>query len=443
MTTSLGTEGVQRELHTVSRAEIRPQLPKSVVRTEIKELQVELQETLQTLQQDPVNLPDDEKMDEEKANMDELLKRGQELLQQTSEEEQREELQVMLLRLQSQYSAHRELKMRRFMQMEGPSSSHFEERTLEVSAQEMSAAGLSSSLSLTPSDYLLEINKVLLGMADNELLLNSSELSGGLYEDFPSQEDTLKVTAIHERQPDAIQEASHTEAAQIGDALAQLDAEWDRLNRMYSQRKGSFDRAVEEWGRFHCDLKEFSQWLTDAETLLSEGPDGQLDLESARQQQAELEDGLASHQAVLSGLNRTGKQIIGNLSSPDGSLLEDKLETVGQRWRAVQQRLSDRQRRLPGGDPALADLVRRREALAVWLEQAENAVASLPVSATDRNLKELKALAEEMDAQNEQLGWVNKHASQILASPRFEPSNQRAAFGKTAIHQSEVERGDQ
>lgn len=48
----------------------------------------------------------------------------------------------------------------------------------------------------------------------------------------------------------------------------------------------SFDRAVEEWGRFHCDLKEFSQWLTDAETLLSEGPDGQLDLESARQQQA-------------------------------------------------------------------------------------------------------------------------------------------------------------
>lgn len=37
-------------------------------------------------------------------------------------------------------------------------------------------------------------------MADNELLLNSSELSGGLYEDFSGQEDTLKVTlniAVH------------------------------------------------------------------------------------------------------------------------------------------------------------------------------------------------------------------------------------------------------
>lgn len=48
----------------------------------------------------------------------------------------------------------------------------------------------------SPSDYLVDINKVLLAMADNELLLNSSELSGGLYEDFSSQEDTLKVILI-------------------------------------------------------------------------------------------------------------------------------------------------------------------------------------------------------------------------------------------------------
>lgn len=60
-------------------------------------------------------------------------------------------------------------------------------------AQEMSSVERSSAPSLSPSDYLLEINKVLLAMADNELLLNSSELSGGLYEDFSSQEDTLKV----------------------------------------------------------------------------------------------------------------------------------------------------------------------------------------------------------------------------------------------------------
>lgn len=49
----------------------------------------------------------------------------------------------------------------------------------------------------------------------------------------------------------------------------------------------SFDRAVEEWRQFHCDMNDLNQWLTDTETLLSEsvGPDGQLDLNSARQHQ--------------------------------------------------------------------------------------------------------------------------------------------------------------
>lgn len=47
-----------------------------------------------------------------------------------------------------------------------------------------------------------------------------------------------QVAAIHERQPDAIRDSSPSEVAQIGDSLTQLNAEWDRLNRMYNQRKG-------------------------------------------------------------------------------------------------------------------------------------------------------------------------------------------------------------
>ncbi|MED6250449.1 hypothetical protein ATANTOWER_009517, partial [Ataeniobius toweri] len=191
-------------------------------------------------------------MDEEKASVEDLLRRGEELLQQTSDEAQREELTVMLLTLQSQYSAHRDLlTVRQFTISERSSSSQiFREQTSEFTAEEMFATGHSSTQMLTSSDYLLEINKVLLAMANNELLLNSSELNGGLYEDFSSQEDTLKtikdnleqlgeqVTGIHERQPEAMRDASADEVVQIGDNLTQLNAEWDRLNRMYNQRKG-------------------------------------------------------------------------------------------------------------------------------------------------------------------------------------------------------------
>lgn len=34
-----------------------------------------------------------------------------------------------------------------------------------------------------------------------------------------------------------------------------------------------------------------------------------------------------------------------------------------------------------------------------------------------------QAIANEMDAQNERLGWLNKHAPQILASPNVSPQS--------------------
>lgn len=46
-------------------------------------------------------------MDEEKTGVEDLMRRGEELLQQASDESQKEELRLLLLHLQSQYSAHR------------------------------------------------------------------------------------------------------------------------------------------------------------------------------------------------------------------------------------------------------------------------------------------------------------------------------------------------
>ncbi len=45
----------------------------------------------------------------------------------------------------------------------------------------------------------------------------------------------------------------------------------------------------------------------------------------------------------------------------------------------------------------------------------------------------LQALAEEMDAQNERLGWLNKHAPQILASPSVSPQSRDHHVGKLRV----------
>lgn len=47
-----------------------------------------------------------------------------------------------------------------------------------------------------PAEYLVEINKILLAVADAELLLNAPELHAGIYEDFSTQEDSLKVLGL-------------------------------------------------------------------------------------------------------------------------------------------------------------------------------------------------------------------------------------------------------
>ncbi|XP_073730912.1 utrophin isoform X3 [Misgurnus anguillicaudatus] len=394
----------------------------------------ELQGALKALdQQDHTHTTDDDRLDEEKAHVEEVLRRGEEVLLSVADEDRRMEIRRKLTLLQTRYKELHIIRTRVVV-----------EETIDSLSSPQRADSSPSppherSVSVSPSDYLLDINKVLLAMADIELLLNSSELSGGLFEDFSSQEDTLRsireslerlgeqVQVINEHQPDVIPEASRQEMTQISDALTQLNSEWDRVNRMFDQRKGCFDQAVEEWRQFHCEMNDLSQWLSDTEQILA---DGELDVQRARAQQQDLEEGLASHQSVMATLSRSGQHIIGQLSSPDSVLLQEKLDALRHRWIQVQRQVSDRQRRLTGEDPAVMEVIQRTDGLAQWLDQAEVAVATLPVSATDKSLKELKALTEEMDTQNETLSWLNKSGSQILSNSNLNPHDRDIHMNK-------------
>ncbi|XP_073795720.1 utrophin isoform X5 [Danio rerio] len=405
----------------------------------------ELQDAIRALeQQQKTHTADQHRLDEEKADVEELLRRGEELLPSVCDEDRRENIRSTLLLLHTRY---KDLDISRAPAVSESalefSSVPLQRSESSVSPQDQRSVCVSPSehrsVCASPSDYLLDINKVLLAMADNELLLNSSELSGGLFEDFSSQEDTLRsikqsldclgeqVQLIHELQPDVILEASRQETTQIADALTQLNSEWDRVNRMYSQRKGSFDGALEEWRRFHCDLTELSQWLSDTEQRLT---DGELDAEHTHTQQQDLEQGVSSQESVLLDLSRSGQHIISQVSSADGALLQEKLDTLRRRFTHVQRAVSERQRRLAGGDPAVVEVLQRTDALAQWLQHTERAVETLTVSATDTNLRELKCLMEQMDGQNESLSWLNKSGSQILSNCSLSAQDRDAHVSK-------------
>uniref|UniRef100_A0A8B9CHA1 Utrophin n=1 Tax=Anser brachyrhynchus TaxID=132585 RepID=A0A8B9CHA1_9AVES len=372
---------------------------------DLEKFESDLQNMLKVVEKHQELSEGDEKLDQERAHIEEVLQRGGQLLQQPMEDSKREKIRMQLLLLQTKYNNAITVQQR----LKG----HFATgvRTLPFSAE-----------------YLVEINKVLLAMADVELLLNAPELNTGVYEDFSTQEDALKnvkdtldklgdqIAVIHEKQPDVILEASGPEAIQIGDALTQLNAEWDRINRMYNDRKCCFDRAIEAWRQFHCDLNDLSQWITEAEGLLADahGPDGSLDLQTAGLHQQELEEGVSSHQTSVSALNRTGEGIIQKLSATDGSFLQEKLAGLNRRWKAITAEVMDRQQRLKGENQQLIDYRKKLDELRCWLENAENALDTRFTFNHEENLREIQVLNEEMEVQGDKLEWLNRTEPEVI-----------------------------
>ncbi|XP_025018944.1 utrophin isoform X2 [Python bivittatus] len=397
------------------------------------------------------------KLDEERAQIEEVLQKGEHLLQQLMEDNQREKIRLQLLLLQTKQSSVKELRslQRRqvaelspsFTQYQMEPESHLqwlsetdtclsgiqeaEEEKIKETPQRIQ--GPHSSVireSPFPAEYLVEINKILLVIADAELLLNAPELHSAIYEDFSTQEDSLKnikdmldkledqIAVIHEKQPDVILEASGPEAVQIEDSLTQLNAEWDRINRMYNDRKCCFDKSVEEWRQFHCDLNDLSQWLTEAEGLLAEGhsPDGSLDIEKAKIHQQELEEGISSHQVSFSALNRTGEEIIQKLSNTDGSFLKEKLAGLYKRWKTISVEIMERQQRLKGKNQQLMDFTQKLEEISCWVENVENSQDEKPSISHEENLQELMGLIKEMDIQGEKLKWLNRKEAEVFSS---------------------------
>ncbi|XP_068533103.1 utrophin isoform X3 [Anas acuta] len=425
---------------------------------DLEKFESDLQNMLKVVEKHQELSEGDEKLDQERAHIEEVLQRGGQLLQQPMEDGKREKIRMQLLLLQTKYNNVQECRtfQRRQVVELSPVFSHYkkdhdtlmkwldeteprmsglqgmedEQKLQAITVQQRLKGHFATGVRTLPfsAEYLVEINKVLLAMADVELLLNTPELNTGVYEDFSTQEDALKnvkdnldklgdqIAVIHEKQPDVILEASGPEAIQIGDALTQLNAEWDRINRMYNDRKCCFDRAIEAWRQFHCDLNDLSQWITEAEGLLADahGPDGSLDLQTAGLHQQELEEGVSSHQTSVSALNRTGEGIIQKLSATDGSFLQEKLAGLNRRWKAITAEVMDRQQRLKGENQQLIDYRKKLDELRCWLENAENALDTRFTFNHEENLRELQVLNEEMELQGDKLEWLNRTEPEVI-----------------------------
>uniref|UniRef100_A0A671DR93 Dystrophin n=1 Tax=Rhinolophus ferrumequinum TaxID=59479 RepID=A0A671DR93_RHIFE len=290
-------------------------------------------------------------------------------------------------------------------------------------------------ISYVPSTYVTEITHVSQALSEVEQLLNAPDLCAKDFEDLFKQEESLKnikdslqqitgrIDIIHNKKTAALQSAMPAERAKLQEALSQLDFQWEKVNKMYQDRQGRFDRSVEKWRRFHYDMKILNQWLTEAEQFLKKTQIPENWEHAKYKWYLKVRSSLFfKHTPHLQ------RQIIQQSSKTDASILQEKLGSLNLRWQEVCKQLAERKKRLEEQKNILSEFQRDLNEFVLWLEEVDS-ITSIPLEpGNEQQLKEkleqVKLLAEELPLRQGILKQLNETGGTVLVSAPISPEEQ-------------------
>uniref|UniRef100_H0VDU5 Dystrophin n=1 Tax=Cavia porcellus TaxID=10141 RepID=H0VDU5_CAVPO len=310
------------------------------------------------------------------------------------------------------------------------------EETMRVMTEDMP-----SEISYVPSAYMTEITHVSQALSEVEQILNAPELCAKDFEDLFKQEESLKnikdnlqqisgrIDLIHSKKMAALQSASPAERPKLQEALSQLDFQWEKVNKLYKDQQGRFDRSVEKWRRFHYDMKIFNQWLTEAEQFFKKTQIPE-NWEHAKYKWylKELQDGIGQRQTVVRILNATGEEIIQQSSKTDANILQEKLRSLNLRWQEICKQLTERKKRQEEQKNILSEFQRDLNEFVLWLEEVDN-ITCIPLELGNEQqltekLEQIKLLEEELPLRQGILKQLNETRGIALVSAPISPEEQ-------------------
>uniref|UniRef100_A0A803XLV7 Dystrophin n=1 Tax=Meleagris gallopavo TaxID=9103 RepID=A0A803XLV7_MELGA len=299
-----------------------------------------------------------------------------------------------------------------------------------------------------PSTYLAEILQLLQALSEVEERLNSPVLQAKDCEDLLKQEECLKnikdrlgrlqgqIDIIHSKKTPALQSATPRETANIQEKLTQLNSQWEKVNKMYRDRQARFDKSMEKWRLFHCEMKSFNEWLTETEEKLSRA---QIEAGDVGH---ELQDGIGRQQTVVKTLNVTGEEIIEQSSAADANVLKEQLGNLNTRWQEICRQLVEKKKRvtkettsstpeMPSSVvlevPALADFNKAWAELTDWLSRLDREIKAQRVTVGDLDdindmIIKQKAILQDLEQRRPQLDELITAAQNL----KNKTSNQEA-----------------
>ena len=261
------------------------------------------------------------------------------------------------------------------------------------SASSSSPSSLSSynQISLTPikletgsaSKFIARISKYREEILSISKLMESfAELNGPDYDNFNKQEAALKSVKeqLDKIKPKVEQIMSEKEKiliifeedGQVTKEIAKMWDEWWELKEKFMKRHRRWWKAREQLQQFESSLRQVNTWLDTTEQILgsSRYPSGELNIEVAKKHQDLLIKQFQIHNPFYGNVKVLSGKVVSHCSQNDGKLLQQQIETVDQRWRAVIRELAWRRERFQNDGNSL-DVLSRWNELIDWLDKSQ------------------------------------------------------------------------
>ncbi|XP_072614568.1 spectrin beta chain, non-erythrocytic 2 isoform X3 [Vulpes vulpes] len=212
----------------------------------------------------------------------------------------------------------------------------------------------------------------------------------------------------------------HPGARQAATRMAELQAQWERLEALAEERAQRLAQAASLY-QFQADANDMEAWLVDALRLVSSPELGHDEFSTqalARQHRA-LEEEIRSHRPALDALRDQAVALPAALSrTPE---VQGRVPTLERHYKELQARAGERARALEAA-LALYTMLSEAGACGLWVEEKEQWLNGLALPERLEDLEvvqqRFETLEPEMNALAARITAVNDIAEQLLkASP--------------------------
>ncbi|XP_038656564.1 dystonin isoform X5 [Scyliorhinus canicula] len=207
--------------------------------------------------------------------------------------------------------------------------------------------------------------------------------------------------------------------------IDELNCTWDNLNKAWKERIDRLDEAMQETVQFQDALQAMFDWMDIAESKLSTMPPIGTDLETVKQQIAELKHFKTEayqQQIEMERLNHQGVLLLKKVNEDDAKrVAQEPLHELKHLWVNLDGKIVNRQHKLEGALLALGQFQHALDELMTWLTHTEELLNEQKTVGGDPKAIEI-AIAKHHVLQNDVLAHkstvetVNKAGNDLLES---------------------------